>query len=147
VTLNEALAAKGRGLIAHPAVLLVAVVGAPDPIRGEIVKAFIVPRPGISAEPTGEIQAFVRDRLAVDELDNTRILVGGLAAGRGRKATAAWRSPVRGLSASTVDSTSRPLLSSRRRERVRAGKARRAWPREAPPARQHVSTDIAKPVT
>ena len=66
MTLNEALAAKGRGLIAHPAVLLVAVVGAPDPIRGEIVKAFIVPRPGISAEPmlAGEIQAFVRDRLA-----------------------------------------------------------------------------------
>jgi acetyl-CoA synthetase len=53
-------------ILAHPAVLLVAVVGAPDPIRGEIVKAFIVPRPGISAEPklAGEIQAFVRDRLA-----------------------------------------------------------------------------------
>jgi acyl-coenzyme A synthetase/AMP-(fatty) acid ligase len=53
-------------ILAHPAVLLVAVVGAPDPIRGEIVKAFIVTRPGISAEPrlAGEIQAFVRDRLA-----------------------------------------------------------------------------------
>jgi acetyl-CoA synthetase len=53
-------------ILAHPAVLLVAVVGAPDPIRGEIVKAFIVPRPGISAEPklAGEIQGFVRDRLA-----------------------------------------------------------------------------------
>jgi acetyl-CoA synthetase len=42
------------------------VVGAPDPIRGEIVKAFVVPRPGISTDPrlAGEIQAFVRDRLA-----------------------------------------------------------------------------------
>jgi acetyl-CoA synthetase len=53
-------------ILAHPAVLLVAVVGAPDPIRGEIVEAFVVPRPGISAEPrlAGEIQAFVSDRLA-----------------------------------------------------------------------------------
>ncbi len=53
-------------ILSHPAVLLVAVVGAPDPIRGEIVKAFIVPRPGNSPGPelASEIQAFVRDRLA-----------------------------------------------------------------------------------
>ena len=53
-------------ILAHPAVLLVAVVGVPDAIRGEIVKAFIVPRPGIAAGPTlaDEIQGLVRDRLA-----------------------------------------------------------------------------------
>ncbi len=53
-------------ILAHPAVLLVAVVGVPDPIRGEIVKAFIVPRPGTDAGPklAAEIQVFVRDRLA-----------------------------------------------------------------------------------
>jgi acetyl-CoA synthetase len=53
-------------ILAHPAVLLVAVVGVPDPIRGQIVKAFIVPRPGTAAGPklADEIQAFVRDRLA-----------------------------------------------------------------------------------
>ena len=53
-------------ILAHPAVLLVAVVGMPDPIRGEIVKAFVVPRPGTDAGPklADEIQAFVRDRLA-----------------------------------------------------------------------------------
>jgi len=47
-------------------VLLVAVVGVPDAIRGEIVKAFIVPRPGIAAGPklAGEIQGLVRDCLA-----------------------------------------------------------------------------------
>ena len=53
-------------ILGHPAVLLVAVVGVPDPIRGQIVKAFIVPRPGTAAGPklADEIQAFVRDRLA-----------------------------------------------------------------------------------
>jgi acyl-coenzyme A synthetase/AMP-(fatty) acid ligase len=53
-------------ILAHPAVLLVAVVGVPDAIWGEIVKAFIVPGPGIAAGPAlaDEIQAFVRDRLA-----------------------------------------------------------------------------------
>ena len=53
-------------ILAHPAVLLVAVVGVPDAIRGEIVKAFIVPRPGIAAGPklADEIQGLVRDRLA-----------------------------------------------------------------------------------
>ena len=35
-------------LMAHPAVALVAAVGAPDQVRGEIVKAFIVPREGVT---------------------------------------------------------------------------------------------------
>ena len=50
----------------HEAVLMVAVVGVPDPIRTEAVKAFVLPRPGIepSATLAAEIQAFVRDRLA-----------------------------------------------------------------------------------
>jgi acetyl-CoA synthetase len=53
-------------LIRHPAVLMVAVVGSPDPVRGEVVKAFVLPRPGFAASDAlaGEIQAFVRDRLA-----------------------------------------------------------------------------------
>ena len=53
-------------IIRHPAVLLVAVVGSPDPVRGEVVKAFVLPRP--DAEPgealAQEIQALVRERLA-----------------------------------------------------------------------------------
>ncbi|HEX6867417.1 MAG TPA: acyl-CoA synthetase [Candidatus Limnocylindrales bacterium] len=56
-------------LLRHPAVGMVAVVGIPDPDRTEIVKAFVVLAPG--AEPsealTGELQAFVRERLAAHE--------------------------------------------------------------------------------
>jgi acyl-CoA synthetase (AMP-forming)/AMP-acid ligase II len=63
---RQAAGAAAQGLSEAFPVLLVAVVGAPDPIRGEIAEAFIVSRSGISAGPklAGEIQAFVRDRLA-----------------------------------------------------------------------------------
>lgn len=53
-------------IIRHPAVLMVAVVGSPDPVRTEVVKAFVLPRPGLAPSDAlaAEIQAFVRDRLA-----------------------------------------------------------------------------------
>src|SRR5690606_31389218 len=53
----------------HPAVALAGVIGTPDPIRGEIVVAFIVPAPGVqpSEELANEIQTFVRERLAAHE--------------------------------------------------------------------------------
>jgi acetyl-CoA synthetase len=56
-------------LIKHPAVALAAVVGKPDPVRTEIVKAFIVPRPGHAPSPAlaAEIQAFVKTRLSAHE--------------------------------------------------------------------------------
>ncbi len=56
-------------LITHPAVALAAVVGKPDPLRTEIVKAFVVLAPGFSPSDAliAEIQAFVRARLAAHE--------------------------------------------------------------------------------
>ena len=53
-------------LIEHPAVAESAVVGKPDELRGEIVKAFIVLRPGRkpSDELKEDITQFVRTRLA-----------------------------------------------------------------------------------
>ncbi len=56
-------------LIKHPAVTMAAVIGKPDKIRGEIVKAFIVNKPGVDVTPqlAGEIQEFVKQRLAAHE--------------------------------------------------------------------------------
>ena len=56
-------------LMKHPAVGLAAVVGLPDPVRTEIIKAFIVLKPDRmpSAELASEIQDFVRTRLAARE--------------------------------------------------------------------------------
>jgi acetyl-CoA synthetase len=56
-------------LLRHPAVALAAAVGKPDPLRTEIVKAFIVLKDGFAASDAlaGEIQGFVRNRLSAHE--------------------------------------------------------------------------------
>ncbi|MEO3389328.1 AMP-binding protein [Mesorhizobium sp. CAU 1741] len=56
-------------LTGHPAVELAAVVGKPDPLRTEIVKAYVVLKPGVERdeELAGEISLWVRERLSAHE--------------------------------------------------------------------------------
>jgi acetyl-CoA synthetase len=56
-------------LLGHPAVSMVAVIGVPDPIRTERIKAFVVLAAGHepSATLTAELQDHVRTRLAAHE--------------------------------------------------------------------------------
>jgi acetyl-CoA synthetase len=56
-------------LMKHPAVAMAAVVGVPDALRTEIVKAFLVLKPGLDVGPglAREIQDFVKIRLAAHE--------------------------------------------------------------------------------
>jgi long-chain acyl-CoA synthetase len=52
-------------LATHPAVLEVGVAGVPHDSKGEVVKAWVVLRPGGSAPPdVDELRAWCRDRLA-----------------------------------------------------------------------------------
>ena len=56
-------------LIGHPAVALAAVVGAPDPVRGEVVAAFVKLRDGASGSDAlaEDVAAHVRERLSAHE--------------------------------------------------------------------------------
>jgi acetyl-CoA synthetase len=53
-------------LVSHPAVLEAAAVASPDPVRGQVVKAYLVLRPEIapSEELKGQIQEFAKQNMA-----------------------------------------------------------------------------------
>ena len=55
-----------NALLEHPAVAECAVVGAPDPERGTIIKAFVVVKPGYTGDEAlaQTLQAFVKQRIA-----------------------------------------------------------------------------------
>jgi acetyl-CoA synthetase len=67
-------------LIQHDAVLLAAAIGKPDALRTEIVKAFVVLRPGYaeSTELKASIQDFVRTRLSAHEYPREIAFIGEL---------------------------------------------------------------------
>jgi acetyl-CoA synthetase len=56
-------------LARHEAVAMVAVVGVPDAVRGEVVKAFVVPREGVVPDDglRAELQVYVKARLSAHE--------------------------------------------------------------------------------
>jgi acetyl-CoA synthetase len=81
-------------LLTHPSVATVGVVGKPDPLRTEIVKAYVVLKQGAVATPT-ELQQWVKDRLAsysypreVEFLDALPMTVTGKVIRRELKAMA-----------------------------------------------------------
>lgn len=57
-------------LIKHDAVQMAAVIGVPDVVRTEVIKAFVIPAPGIEASDAliEELRDFVRGRLAKHEV-------------------------------------------------------------------------------
>lgn len=85
-------------LLRHPAVATVGVVGKPDPLRTEIVKAYVVLRAGEAASDAlaAELQSFVRERLAtysypreIEFLDDLPMTVTGKVIRKDLKARAA----------------------------------------------------------
>ncbi len=67
-------------LMRHPAVALAAVVGVPDPVRTEIVKAFVVLKGSVAGSDSlaREIQEFVKARLAAHEYPRVLAFVDDL---------------------------------------------------------------------
>lgn len=86
-------------LLTHPDVATVGVVGKPDPLRTEIVKAYVVRKPGVSVTES-VLQDYVKKRLAsysypreIEFLDELPMTVTGKVIRKALKARAAQEAP------------------------------------------------------
>jgi 2-aminobenzoate-CoA ligase len=64
-------------LATHPAVADVGVIGVPDEVRGQIAKAFVVPKPGQSLS-SEELIAFCKGKIATYKLPREIVIVSEL---------------------------------------------------------------------
>ncbi len=65
-------------LASHPAIAMAAVVGMPDERMGEVGRAFVVLRPGMSAESEADLLAWSRDNMANYKVPRSFVLVNDL---------------------------------------------------------------------
>ncbi|MGB9826132.1 MAG: AMP-binding protein, partial [Desulfofundulus sp.] len=73
-----------RALEEHPAVAEAAVIGVPHPVKGETVKAFIVPEEGCTPDKQ-ELLRFLKERLAGYKIPETFVFTTELPRGPGNK--------------------------------------------------------------